>query len=207
MNKEKISKMLILIVSIFGLYIHINSGFKVYGYAIFYFFTVLSNIAVFFYYSLYFVISKRMSNIIQGYVLEPILLTGILNWFILAPASIKYYGSILPLFHPSNFFVHGLIPILVLLDWVMFSEKGIYKKYDPLKWCVFPIIYSIFIYIRALFGGDVFNGSPYPYPFYSPQDMGNWANVLICLLFISVIYLLGGYVLYYLKKNKKTVYR
>ena len=124
-----------------------------------------------------------------------------INWFILVPASIKYYGSILPLFQPSNFFVHGLIPILVLIDWIIFSEKGVYRKYDPLKWCIFPIIYSVFIYIRASFSITIFNGSLYPYPFYSPNDMGNWWNVIFCLLCISVIYLLGGYGLYWLKKK------
>lgn len=201
MSKEKTLKVFILIVSIAGLYLHIRTGLKVYGYAIFYFFTVLSNIAVFFYYLIYFIIPKKNGTILQGYILEPILLTGMINWFILVPASIKYYGSILPLFQPSNFFVHGLIPILVLLDWIIFSEKGSCRKYDPLKWCIFPIIYSVFIYIRASFGSFIFNGSLYPYPFYSPHDMGNWCNVILCLLFISVIYLLGGYSLCWLNKK------
>ncbi|AUS69141.1 Pr6Pr family membrane protein [Lactococcus lactis] len=202
MSKEKILKGLILLVCIVGLYLHIKTGFKIYGYAIFYFFTVLSNIAVFFCYLLYFIIPKKNNIIIQGYILEPILLTGMINWFILVPTSIKYYGSILPLFNPSNFFVHGLIPILVLLDWVIFSEKGICRKYDPLKWCVFPIVYSILIYVRASFGNAVFNGALYPYPFYSPHDMGNWDNVAICLILLSVIYLFVGYILYWLNRGK-----
>ena len=63
-----------------------------------------------FYYFLYFIIPKEIGAILQGYILEPILMTGIINWFILVPASIKYYGFILPLYQPSNFFVHGLIP-------------------------------------------------------------------------------------------------
>jgi hypothetical protein len=56
------------------------------------------------------IIPKEIGAILQGYILEPILLTVIINWFILVPVSIKYYGSILPLFQTSNFFVHGLIP-------------------------------------------------------------------------------------------------
>ncbi|MBK5077547.1 Pr6Pr family membrane protein [Lactococcus lactis] len=204
MKKEKIIKILILIISIIGLWLHIIQGFKTYGYAIFYFFTVLSNVAVVAYYILYFIIPRKNSAIIQGYILEPILLTGILNWIILAPLSVKYYGSLLPLFNPSNFIVHGLVPILVLVDWILFAPIGIYKKIDPLKWCCFPIIYSLFIYGRALLGTPIFAGSLFPYPFYGPNDMRGWNDVILGLFRIAVIYLVCGYILYAVKREDKS---
>lgn len=202
MKKEKTTKLLILLICIIGVWLHVSQGFKTYGYAIFYFFTVLSNIMVVVYYLLYFFIPKKSSGVIQGYILEPILLTGVLNWFILAPLSLKYYGSLLPLLSPSNFIVHGLTPILVTIDWILFAPKGLYNKKAPLKWCCFPILYSIFIYVRASFGGAIFGGALFPYSFYDPHDMGGWCNVVHCLFTTGLVYLIIGYGIYFKNNNR-----
>ena len=193
-NEGKLLKIIILIISIIGLSLHIVTGLSIYGLGIFGYFTVLSNIAVVFYYIVYFSIPIRISAILKGYILEPILLTGILNWFILVPISIKYYGTFLPLLRPSNIFVHGIIPILVLIDWLLYDEKGIYTNIEPIKWCFFPLLYTVFIYVNEYLGAE-----GYPYPFYDPKVMGNWNNVFICLIIILFIYILVGYFLYYLK--------
>jgi len=181
---------------VFGVIIHVVAGMKVYGLGIFGFFTVLSNIAVSVYYIVFFLVPKKVSLLLKGYILEPILLTGILNWFILVPISVKYTYTILPLLRRSNIFVHGIIPLLVLIDWFVFDHKRNYTRYEPIQWAIFPLIYNFLIYIKEYLGA---NG--YPYPFYDPNMMHGWSNVIACLLMILFLYIAIGYGLVYTKKE------
>jgi len=146
-SSESVFKFLILSLSVFGVIIHVVAGMKVYGLGIFGFFTVLSNIAVSVYYIVFFLVPKKVSLLLKGYILEPILLTGILNWFILVPISVKY-------------------------------------------------TYNFLIYIKEYLGA---NG--YPYPFYDPNMMHGWSNVIACLLMILFLYIAIGYGLVYTKKE------
>ncbi|EGO9003104.1 hypothetical protein D2A91_14165, partial [Enterococcus faecalis] len=125
---------------------------------------------------------------------------GIVNWFILVPVALKIYGNITLLFLPNNFFVHGLIPLLVFIDWLIFDPKGIYRRYDSWKWALTPLVYTLLIYIRAYFGKPIFQGSQFPYPFYDPKAMHGWLHVYVLLGLILLIYLIMGKILYNIKK-------
>lgn len=202
-TKSNYYKLIVVLISAYGLYEHLLVGIAKYGLNIFYFFTVLSNIGVFLYY-IFFGFRENPKRLrLKSYLLLPILLTGVVNWFILLPVSLKVYGSILPLFQPSNFFVHGLIPLLFLLDWFLFDPKGIYTAKEPLKWCILPYVYIVVIYVRAYFGGPVFDNTLYPYPFFDPKQMNGWTNVWLMLIFLNVAYLIVGYLLYSKKAVKQ----
>lgn len=202
-KSERIFKLIILLISLIGIILHLESGFKTFGYNIFWFFTVLSNIAVLLHYICFFFIPVKISYRVKGYLLEPIMLTGIINWFILVPFALKEYGSILPLLQPSNFFVHGLIPVLVIIDWFVFDPKGIFDKKDYLRWMIIPLLYSIIIYVRALFGKAIFQGSRYPYPFFDPKHMNGVIGVIVVLVLISICYVFIGKLLYKIKESKR----
>ncbi len=202
-KKSRISlvyKTLIVILSLGGLYEHVRAGIAQYDLNIFWFFTVESNLAILFYYIVFGFRENKKSLRVKGFLLLPILLTGILNWFILVPLALKTYGSILPLLVPSNLIVHGIIPILCLIDYFLFDPKGSYKSYDFVRWCIIPVLYICVILVRGHFGQPVFAGSNYPYPFFDPAIMGGWLHVAGALLGFSVIYLGIGYLLYRIKK-------
>lgn len=196
MAKGRLYKWLLVLVSLIGLTLHLHLFTSAFTPVLFLYFTVQSNLAVLsFLLALLFLKDQSMIQKlyrVRGYILLAILLTGILNWFFLGPMAIATYGSIMPLFQPSNFFVHGLIPILFLIDWYMFDPKKCFKSKDVLLWTIYPLIYMVFIVIRGYSGEKIFNGDAYPYPFLNPTTMGGITNVVLCILVILIAYLLLG---------------
>jgi small-conductance mechanosensitive channel len=99
----------------------------------------------------------------------------------------------------SDFLVHTLTPILVLLEIIFYQRKGLVKVYYPLIWLVFPLLYWIFTLVYVALGGN-FNGetyvSDYPYFFLNFADNGYWGFILV-LVFILFI----GYLIYYIDKT------
>lgn len=56
----------------------------------------------------------------------------------------------------SNFLVHQLSPILVILDYFIFDYKGKYKLYYPVIWLFIPLNYLIYVYTYSSKGGEFF---------------------------------------------------
>lgn len=202
MNKKTISAVIIVIISFIGLLLHIHILTNSFTPTIFWYFTVQSNLIVLVY---YFIILKSRNthtnknrNIyrLKGCVLLPILLTGTLNWFILVPEVIKHHLSLLILMHPSNVLVHGLVPLLVLLDFLFFTDTNVFKWYDPFLWTLYPLIYMLTIFVRGTIGAPIFDDSYFPYPFFDITVMGSYSNVFLIILLISFIYLLVGFAIY-----------
>ncbi len=194
-RRSTVLKWLIILVTAAGISIHVQYGLNEYGGYIFWFFTVISNLFVLVFYTWKGFSQSPMSYRIKGFIVEPIILTGILNWFILVPIAIQA-NSVMLLFHPTNFFVHGLTPFLVFIDWFLYDPKHIYKKYDALRWCVFPILYMIAVYIRAwIQHNHVFNGSDFPYPFLDRSIMGGVGNLILVLGLIFIVYLGVGHIM------------
>ena len=48
-----------------------------------------------------------------------------------------------------------------------------------LKWLAYPIIYAIFIFIRAEVGGVLYGTSRYPYPFIDVDLIGGWVAAVV----------------------------
>ena len=82
--------------------------------------------------------------------------------------------------------VHLVVPLLVILDYIVFSSKGNLKKEYPFIWSFILIAYQLFVVIYGLWGGTFMNGSKYPY-FYMDVDkygiMGVIGNCLIVYVF------------------------
>jgi len=64
-----------------------------------------------------------------------------------------------------------VVPVLMILDWVLFTPKGHQRWYDPLLWAVPPYLYLIWAFVHHALGGD-FSGKPYPYPFMNVDRIG-----------------------------------
>ena len=131
-----------------------------------------------------------------------ILLTFIVFNFILAGDREMYLN-----FQINSVLFHIILPILYVLDWFLFYERGKVKITYPVYSTIFPIVYVIFIFIRAW----ILNFDPtvpyiYPYFFLNLDKLGvmgviKWV-ILLALGFVVVGFLFYG-IDKALSKNKK----
>ena len=72
-------------------------------------------------------------------------------------------------FYTGYILMHYIVPLMVILDYLLFFPKGLYKALHPLCWLILPYLYIAFTMICAKFGSKIFSGfggsSRYPYPF------------------------------------------
>ena len=133
-----------------------------------------------------------------------ILLTFIVFNFLLAPTRDTYLN-----FKVNSITFHVILPIMFILDWVLFYERGKVKWYLPLLSTIFPLIYVTFVYIRAWFLG--FNPeTPYIYPyFFLNLDTQGVVGVIKWVLILLIAFIVIGYIFFgidrllKMQKNKK----
>ncbi len=99
----------------------------------------------------------------------------------------------------GNFLIHLLTPILVILDWVLFDEKGHYNVFDPLCWAIIPLCYLCYTLIAAPLGVTYQDGRRYPY-FFLDVDVLGIGGVMLYVLTITVIVLILSYIIFGLDK-------
>lgn len=89
-----------------------------------------------------------------------------------------------------------LIPVLIFLDWILFTKKGYYRTIDPFYWLALPAIYASWILLSAELtsGGDAFC---YPYGFLDFYQVG-LDTMLLWLAIIAVVALAFGYLCFIL---------
>ena len=205
-------KLLIIIIGIFGLYDNCFHNSKVSLIEHFSYYTNLSNLlcVIFFcIYSIKMIINwKKEKHFyfqrIKGMVMIAIMITGIVYNIILRPFMTNVDG-VMNLNSFGNYIVHIIVPIMVVLDWILFDKKGIYNKKEPFIWLLLPFIYFVFICIRAHIGKPfTYTSSNYPYFFLDIDAFGILqvlVNVFICIFFILIL----GYFFVFIdyKLNKK----
>lgn len=141
------------------------------------FYTVLTNIGVAL--SLSFS-EERTNEKTKGAILVNIVVVGLIYNLILRH-----------LWHPQGMalvadtILHQIIPILYLIYWLRFVEKGELQWVDPVKWLIFPLGYLIYV----LVSGPILNF--YPYPFIDVNHLG-YSKVFLNSLFLTGIFLIFG---------------
>jgi len=107
-------------------------------------------------------------------------------------AGLIYVLALRGFLHPRGWFqifvdilLHGFLPTLIILWWLMFVPKGTLRVTDAIVWLLFPFGYWIYIFVRgAVFGA-------YPYPLVDPALRG-WTRALTnSALHIGTILVLG----------------
>ncbi len=122
-----------------------------------------------------------------------ILVTFLVYNLLLAKANgVKHYFTSVP-----NLTMHLILPVMFILDWVLFYEHGKVKWYYPLLSLIMPLVYVAYILIRA---GIVHLAHMsvkvlYPYFFLDLGALGvggflGWLFALI-LVFVAL-----GYIIY-----------
>lgn len=99
--------------------------------------------------------------------------------------------------------LHVIMPILYVVDWVLFYERKVTWKY-PLISVLFPLIYIVFVFVHAgcfKFNADIMNFAGtgphiYPYFFLNVNNIGvlgvvKWV-VILAVAFIALGYMMYG---------------
>jgi hypothetical protein len=159
------------------------------------YYTLQSNIVVLLYFAFLLISPQRNgSPAIKGAVMAGITLTFLVYHFVLQPTMFQMSagGYVLS---PANALAHYVVPLMTIADWLLFDEKGQFKKTDPLKWTALPLAYFAFALIRAQFGSFPGQESRFPY-FFIDIDKYGWGQVALNVLFISIGYVLMDYLIY-----------
>lgn len=160
------------------------------------YFTILSNIIVFVFILLLWI--RTLKDVLNGnyegkntYLVEYkgiamlcITVTGIVYALFLADYSVKSNYIFL------NIAYHYIVPILMVLDYFLFDEKGMLKWFHPLIWIAVSVSYLPYIFIRAAILGPNTTHTRYPYFFLNVDELGAGGVALWCIglvLFFAII--------------------
>ena len=99
---------------------------------------------------------------------------------------------------------HVILPIMYVLDWVLFYEHKKVRWFYPLASVVFPVVYVAFVYVRAA----ILNFNPeapyiYPYFFLNLETQGV-AGVAKWVVFLFAGFIALGYIFYGIDKFIKS---
>ncbi len=191
-----------------------NSGLitRTFTPAMFLYYTLLSNLFCFVFYIAAIIATARAISSgggagpvrfaphFKGGVVLAMLLTTLIYFLIMADSPFAG-SSILSI--TANVLVHLAVPVLVLLDWLLFDKKGRFSAGDPLVWTALPFAYYLLVLLFAepLFFPNFhyYSGQRYPYRFLNPDLIG-WASVLVNICLITAACVAAGYVLFGLDK-------
>ncbi|MGT2910942.1 Pr6Pr family membrane protein [Streptococcus cameli] len=179
-----------------------------YGIGMLMYYTVLSNLLVSGF-SLYMVYAMMRKKDLQEQhflrlkagITMSIMITCVIYHFMLAPIADNFWRV-------ENLLCHYIVPLYFLMDTLLVDKQGQYKRTDPIRWTVMPLVYMAF----ALLNGLVLKipipdakDSPFAYFFLNMTKYG-WKYVLTYAAVIFCAYLVAGFFLLALKsipfKNK-----
>lgn len=126
---------------------------------------------------------------LAGFPLMAITVTMLVYLILLAPTRPPE-----ELFTLQDTLVHVVVPVMMLLDWVLFTPRGAVRAVDPLLWALPPYAYLLWAFAHRALGND-FAGLDYPYPFMNIDVLG-WGGFLVYLAAITIALEAVGYVLY-----------
>lgn len=126
---------------------------------------------------------------IKGVATLCIMVTGLVYAFLLADYSKKSNYTV------QNLSVHYIIPLMTILDYFLFDEKGLIKWYHPIIWVFSALLYLPFIFIRALILTPNTTQVKYPYFFIDVDKLGVGGVAIWCIILVVVFSILA-YLIY-----------
>jgi hypothetical protein len=119
-----------------------------------------------------------------------IFVTMLIYWFVLAPLSVQGSG-VRHLLALENLAVHLITPLLMLTDYILFTKRGMLKKYDVLLCTIIPYTYMLEALAlgltRTVRYDSIGNNSYYPYIFLDVDRFG--ARVILFVAAMSLFFL------------------
>ena len=132
---------------------------------------------------------------IKGAIVIMITITFTIYHVFLANVPFPIYTGGDFAYYIQNLITHYIVPIMVIIDWLLFDPKQTLRTVDPLLWLLIPAAYAAFAIVRAQLG-DVLPGrtSRYPYYFLDFDAMGSNGVFRFFAVFL-LVYLSIGYAL------------
>ena len=151
--------------------------------------------------------SNNIYYLLKGAVIIAILVTAIIYQISLLPNNFnmeaidtnntaKYW---------ANEFVHKISPVLVLMDYILFDDKGNFKYYYPVIWLFIPLNYVIYVYTYSTQGGRFYGvggSKQFAYIFLDYNQIG-YIGVMKSIVIIAILILLMSYFLVFLDRRQK----
>jgi hypothetical protein len=210
--KEKIFRLIAFLFSFINLilqFILIQKGIKNFSefviqtIAFFSYMTIWSNVLVASVYFLPLMIPKTRAG---KFFLQPFVQTAILVYIIIV--CIVYSLLLAKTWNPqglqkfADVSLHYIIPLLYVLFWILFVQKGSSKLQNVFAWLVFPLAYVIY----ALIVGSIKNSYPYPFLDLNKNTLAFVAMMIaiVCVgyIIIGIIAVAADKLLYKIKKGK-----
>lgn len=201
-------KFILLIICSYGIFIEIGIFDRKINFKILNYFTIWSNILVLVYLicSIVWIIKNKHNKktntflpALKGAITLSIIITWLVYNFILTKSNFDMrIGNSYNMFI-ANKIVHYIVPIMMILDYLLFDSKGKYKKIYPLYWIVIPYIYLFYVFIMIQLGNDIGINSKYPYPFLNIEVLGG-LKVFVSIIYFTIAFILLGYVIFILDK-------
>ncbi len=85
----------------------------------------------------------------------------------------------------ADVLMHYVTPGLYVLFWAVTVSTFRLRWTDPLRWCVYPIAYYLWVLIRSAWIAD------YPYPFFDVTRLGHARSLLHAIGLLMVFVLIG----------------
>ena len=141
--------------------------------------------------------------ILKGMVTIAILITAIIYLTTLLPNKLPMYtisARGMTSKKLGNILVHIISPILVLLDYIVFDEKGNFKLFYPLIWLLIPVGYICFVYSGKGHFYGIGGSRTFGYFFLDYQKIGIQMTT-IWIVGIAVGIIILGYFLVWIDKK------
>jgi hypothetical protein len=167
---------------------------------LFSYFTVLTNLLVTIYCTVYLLSSnqKKRSNLFS----RPETLTA-LTAFIIIVGTV-YHLVLKSLWNPEGLLMitdeiyHTFVPIGTLALWIVSTNNKVGNLKNLFSWLLYPVLYLLFVLIRGSFSGF------YPYPFLNVAELGMgevMLNSFYLLIVMSLLFLMFHFIGKILKKT------
>ena len=132
-----------------------------------------------------------------------IILTFVIYNFVLAPQK-----DLKDNFVVASMTLHIILPIMFIVDYILFYEHGKVKWYYPIVSALFPLLYAAFIYIHAAiynFDSSIYypgRKDPFIYPyFFLNLDKYGVAGVAKYIVIILIVFVVFGYIIVMIDKS------
>ena len=119
---------------------------------------------------------KPVGDYLRGATCLYLVITGLVSWTLLKNVELPEGQTW------TNDVVHGVMPAVVLLDWLIIPPQRALQISRACYWLVFPVVYLAYSLIR----GAAVNW--YPYPFLDPRSKG-YVHVTVMSLVVTVAFL------------------
>ena len=167
------------------------------------YFTMISNLMVVAVLSLAALVSLKVIRIDESLfrkIKGATIVATILMMFVYNFILVQYLRTNIPsyqIYSIKDIFIHFLSPIIILADYLLFDEKGLFEYRDAFFFMNYLLVYFVYLVVYELLGGRfIISGveTIYPYFFLNIEQQGIWLT-LLNILMIGLVFTAFGLLL------------